>query len=71
MMTRGCSGGRPELMETQLACVSDDVVKDDQPFKLQLQQTVSVLRQGIGFKPPQPEVCVLVAVHENLERADL
>ena len=58
-------------METQRACVPDDVVEDDQPLKLQLQQTVSVLRQGIGFEPPQPEVCVLVAVHKELERADL
>jgi len=58
-------------METQRTCVPDDVVKDDQPLKLQLQLAVGVLGQGVGLEPPQPEVCVLVAVHEELEGADL
>lgn len=54
-----------------LACIPDDVVQDHEPLKLQLQLPVGVFRQRVGLKLPQPEVCVFVAVHEQLEGAHL
>lgn len=53
------------------ACVSDDVIKDYEPLKLQLELTVGVFRQRLGFKPPQPEICILVPVNKELKGANL
>lgn len=55
----------------QRACVSDDVIKDDESLKLQLELTVGVFRQRLGFKPPEPEICILVSINKELKRTDL
>lgn len=53
------------------ACVSDDVIEDDKPLELQLELPVGVFRQRLSFKPPEPEICILVSVNKQLERTDL
>lgn len=54
-----------------LACVSDDVIKDYKPLKLQLELTVGILRQRFCLKPTQPEICILVPINKKLERTRL
>lgn len=53
------------------ACVSDDVIEDDKPLELQLELAVGVFRQRLSFKPPEPEICILVSVNKQLERTNL
>lgn len=53
------------------ACVPDDVIEDYKPLKLQLELTVGVFRQRLCFKPPQPEICILVPINKELEGTDL
>lgn len=53
------------------ACVSDDVIEDDKPLELQLELAVGVFRQRLSFKPPKPEICILVSVNKQLERTNL
>lgn len=52
-------------------CVPDDVIQHHQPLKLQQQLPISVLWEWLGFKPPQPVVCIFVAFHKELEGAHL
>lgn len=52
-------------------CVPDDVIQYHEPLELQQQLPISVLRERLGFKPPQPVVCILVAFHKELEGAHL
>lgn len=52
-------------------CVPDDVIQHHQPLELQQQLPISVLREWLGFKPPQPVICILVAFHKELEGAHL
>lgn len=59
------------MCRRQRACVSDDVIEDDEPLKLQLELTIGVFRQRLGFKPPQPEICILVSINKQLERTNL
>lgn len=53
------------------ACVPDDVVKDYETLKLQLELTVGVFRQRLCFKPPQPEIGIFVSIDKELEGANL
>ncbi|KAA8595119.1 hypothetical protein FQN60_012254 [Etheostoma spectabile] len=57
------------------SCQLDDGVlhyhPDYQPLKLQLELTVGVFRQRLCFKPPQPEICILVSIDEELKGANL
>lgn len=59
------------MCRRQRACVSDDVIEDDEPLELQLELAVSVLRQRLSFKPPEPEICILVSINKQLERTNL
>lgn len=54
-----------------VTCVPDDVIQHHQPLELELELTVVVFRQRLGFKPPQPEIRIFITVYEELEGADL
>lgn len=54
-----------------LTCVSNHIVENNQPLKLRLQLLPGVLRQGLGLEAPQPVVGLVVALHEQLEGAQL
>lgn len=51
--------------------VPDNVVEDDQPLELQLKFPTEPRRQRFVLPPPEPIVGVFVAVHKDLEGADL
>jgi hypothetical protein len=51
--------------------VPDDVVEDDESFELELELARGRRRQRFSFETSEVEVCVLVALNEDLERTDL
>lgn len=51
--------------------VPDDVIQHHKPLKLKLELPVVVFGQRLGFKPPQPEICIFITVYEELEGANL
>lgn len=59
------------MYRRQRACVSDDVIEDDETLKLQLELPVGVFRQRLSFKPPEPEIGILIAIDKQLERPHL
>lgn len=43
--------------------VSDDVIEDDQPLKLELELPAGSFSQWLCFKPPQPVICIFEALY--------
>ena len=45
----------------------DNIIKDDQLFKLKLKVLGSVFRQILRIEPPKPKVGIFVSGNERLE----